>query len=196
MRREIFDKLAALIGILILSPLFIIMALAISLDSRGGVFFVQCRVGKDFQPFGLYKFRTMRPFAESGGKLTVGNNDPRITKVGVFLRKYKIDELPQLFNVLRGDMNLVGPRPEVPEYVEHYSAEQRKVLSVKPGITDYASLLYFNENEMLARSSNPKETYLKEIMPAKLELNLEYIERRSFGEDLRIIAKTVIKIFT
>jgi len=195
MLRSAFDKVAALIGILVLSPLFLVVAASIVLDSRGGVFFIQTRIGKNFKPFGLYKFRTMRPFAEREGKLTVGSNDPRITRVGSVLRKYKIDELPQLFNVLVGDMNLVGPRPEVAEYVEQYTEEQRKVLSVKPGITDYASLLYFNENEVLAKSSNPKETYLKEIMPAKLRLNLEYIERRSFREDLRIIFKTIGKIF-
>jgi len=195
MLRSAFDRVAALIGILVLSPLFIAVAIAITLDSRGGVFFIQTRIGKNSKPFGLYKFRTMRPFAEKEGKLTVGNNDPRITRVGSSLRKYKIDELPQLFNVINGTMNLVGPRPEVAEYVEHYTDEQRKVLSVKPGITDYASLLYFNENEELAKSSNPREAYLKEIMPAKLSLNMEYIERKSFGEDLRIIFKTIGKIF-
>ncbi|NEN22565.1 sugar transferase [Cryomorpha ignava] len=195
MLRSLFDKIAALLGLLVLSPFLIIIALAISIDSRGGVFFVQTRVGKDFKPFGLFKFRTMRPFAEKEGKLTIGNNDPRITTVGAILRKVKLDELPQLFNVLNGTMNLVGPRPEVLEYVEHYSEEQRKVLTVKPGITDYASLLYFNENEMLAQSENPKETYLNVIMPAKLKLNLEYIEKRSFSEDLKIIFRTVIRIF-
>ena len=196
MLRAIFDKMAALCGLLVLSPFFVIIALAIVLDSPGGVFFIQTRVGKDFKPFGLFKFRTMRPFSESEGKLTVGNNDPRITRVGIYLRKYKLDELPQLFNVVNGTMNLVGPRPEVPEYVEYYTEEQRKVLSVKPGITDYASLLYFNENEILAQSDNPKETYLKEVMPAKLKLNLEYMANKSFGEDLRIIFKTVGKIFS
>jgi|SRR5690554_1744230 len=195
MLRALFDKIAALIGLLILSPLFLIIALAIVVDSRGGVFFIQTRVGKDFKPFGLYKFRTMRPFSESEGRLTVGNNDPRITRVGIHLRKYKLDELPQLINVVNGTMNLVGPRPEVPEYVEYYTEEQRKVLSVKPGITDYASLLYFNENEILAKSNNPKETYLNEVMPAKLKLNLEYMANKSFGEDLKIIFKTIGKIF-
>lgn len=196
MIRTLFDRIAALTGLLVLSPFLIVIAIAISLDSRGGVFFVQTRVGKDFKPFGLFKFRTMRPFAEKAGKLTIGNNDPRITKVGAFLRKYKLDELPQLFNVLNGTMNLVGPRPEVPEYVEYYSKEQRKVLSVKPGITDYASLLYFNENELLAQSENPRETYITVVMPRKLKLNLEYIEKRSFGEDLRIIFKTLRRILS
>lgn len=195
MLRAIFDKIAAIFGLLVLSPLFVIIALAIVLDSRGGVFFIQTRVGKDFKLFGLFKFRTMRPFSESEGRLTVGNNDPRITRVGVYLRKYKLDEFPQLINVVNGTMNLVGPRPEVPEYVEYYTDEQRKVLSVKPGITDYASLLYFNENEVLAQSDNPKETYLKEVMPAKLKLNLKYMANKSFGEDLKIIFKTVGKIF-
>lgn len=196
MVRALFDRIAALLGLLVLSPFLIIIALVISIDSGGGVFFVQIRVGKDFKSFGLFKFRTMRPFAEKEGKLTIGNKDPRITKVGGFLRKYKIDELPQLFNVLNGTMNLVGPRPEVPEYVAHYNVEQRKVLTVRPGITDYASLLYFNESEVLAQSENPKETYLNVVMPAKLKLNLEYIEKKSFKEDLKIIFKTLRKIFS
>lgn len=196
MFRNLFDKIAAAIGLMILSPLFLVVALAILFDSKGGVFFIQTRVGKDFRPFGLFKFRTMRPDTEKAGKLTIGSKDPRITVVGAILRKYKIDELPQLFNVLIGDMNLVGPRPEVPEYVAHYTPEQRKVLSVKPGITDYASLLYFNENEVLGQSPNPLETYLNEVMPAKLKLNLEYIENRSFAEDLKIIFKTIKRIFS
>jgi|SRR5690554_2847295 len=196
MFRAIFDKIAALGGLLVLSPLFVFIALAIIFDSRGGVFFIQTRVGKNFKPFGLFKFRTMRPFSEKEGRLTVGNNDPRITRVGKYLRKYKLDELPQLFNVVNGTMNLVGPRPEVPEYVEFYTEEQRKVLSVKPGITDYASLLYFHENEVLAQSENPRETYLREVMPAKLKLNLEYMANKSFGEDLKIIFKTVLRILT
>lgn len=196
MFRNLFDKIAAAIGLIILSPLFLVVALAILFDSKGGVFFIQTRVGKDFRPFGLFKFRTMRPDTEKAGKLTIGSKDPRITGVGAILRKYKIDELPQLFNVLIGDMNLVGPRPEVPEYVAHYTPEQRKVLSVKPGITDYASLLYFNENEVLGQSPNPLETYLNEVMPAKLKLNLEYIENRSFAEDLKIIFKTIKRIFS
>lgn len=196
MFRNLFDKIASAIGLIILSPLFLVVALAILFDSKGGVFFIQTRVGKDFRPFGLFKFRTMRPDTEKAGKLTIGSKDPRITGVGAILRKYKIDELPQLFNVLIGDMNLVGPRPEVPEYVAHYTPEQRKVLSVKPGITDYASLLYFNENEVLGQSPNPLETYLNEVMPAKLKLNLEYIENRSFAEDLKIIFKTIKRIFS
>lgn len=196
MFRNLFDKIASAIGLIILSPLFLVVALAILFDSEGGVFFIQTRVGKDFRPFGLFKFRTMRPDTEKAGKLTIGSKDPRITVVGAILRKYKIDELPQLFNVLIGDMNLVGPRPEVPEYVAHYTPEQRKVLSVKPGITDYASLLYFNENEVLGQSPNPLETYLNEVMPAKLKLNLEYIENRSFAEDLKIIFKTIKRIFS
>ncbi len=195
MFRLLFDKIASLIGLAVLIPLLIIIAIAIYLDSRGGVLFVQKRVGKDFKEFGLLKFRTMHPLAEKSGKLTIGNNDPRITNIGTILRKYKLDELPQLFNVLIGDMNLVGPRPEVPEYVEQYSEEQRKVLSVKPGITDYASLLYFNENEVLAQSENPRETYLNVVMPAKLKLNLVYIANKSFGEDLKIIFKTIGRIF-
>lgn len=194
--RSGFDKLAAFLGLLILGPLLIIIALAITFDSRGGIFYIQTRIGKDFKPFGLYKFRTMRPDSESKGRLTIGKDDPRITRVGAFLRKYKLDELPQLINVLNGTMNLVGPRPEVLEYVQLYNEEQRKVLSVKPGITDYASLAYFDENELLAQSSNPRQTYIDEVMPAKLKLNLEYIENRSFGEDLRIVFRTIGRIFS
>jgi lipopolysaccharide/colanic/teichoic acid biosynthesis glycosyltransferase len=194
MAKWIFDRLASLLGILVLSPILLIAAIAVIADSRGGAFFVQTRTGKGGVPFGLFKFRTMRPHSESQGKLTIGSRDPRITSVGYVLRKYKIDELPQLINVVLGHMSLVGPRPEVPEYTDMYNADQRRVLEVKPGITDYASLLYFHESELLARSANPRKTYIEEVMPAKLRLNLEYIERRSFKEDLRIIAKTISRI--
>lgn len=196
MLRAVFDFLFSLLVILLLSPILLIIMLAVTLDSRGGVFFRQVRIGKDRKPFKLLKFRTMRPFSEKEGKITVGNDDPRITRVGRFLRKYKLDELPQLFNVLIGDMHIVGPRPEVPEYVDHYTSEQLRVLSVKPGITDYASLRYFNENELLAQSDNPKETYLHDVMPAKLKMNLEYVNYRSFAIDLKIIVKTIQRILT
>ncbi len=194
MIKAIFDRLAALIGMIILSPLLVIITLAVIIDSPGNPFFVQTRVGRKARLFGLFKFRTMKPFSEKEGTLTIGARDPRITRVGYILRKYKVDELPQLFNVLFGQMSVVGPRPEVPEYVKHYDTVQLRVLEVKPGITDYASLLYFTESEMLAQSSDPRKTYIEEIMPAKLSLNLEYIARRSFAEDMRIIGKTIQRI--
>lgn len=196
MYRAIFDIIVSTVAILVLSPFLIIIMIAIALDSRGGVFFKQVRVGKSRKNFNLLKFRTMRPFSEKEGKITVGNDDPRITPVGAFLRKYKMDELPQLFNVILGDMHLVGPRPEVPEYVAKYTAEQLRVLSVKPGITDYASLEYFNENELLAQSPNPEETYVSVVMPAKLKMNLEYVDNRNFPADVKILVKTVMRILS
>ncbi len=163
--------------------------------SRGGVFFAQKRVGKNNADFSLLKFRTMRTGSEKMGQLTIGSKDLRITKVGYFLRKFKLDELPQLINVLKGDMSLVGPRPEVRKYVELYTPEQMKVLLVRPGITDYASLKYFDENELLAKSDNPEKTYIEKIMPEKLSINLKYIEKVSLAEDIRIIFKTIGRIF-
>ncbi|MCZ4409798.1 sugar transferase [Cryomorphaceae bacterium 1068] len=194
MIKFLFDRIVALIGIIILLPLLFIIAIWVMFDSKGGAFFVQTRVGKDGQHFGLLKFRTMRPLSEKRGKLTVGSNDPRITRSGLILRKYKIDELPQLFNVLVADMSFVGPRPEVPDYVAFYNARQRKVLNVRPGITDEASLAYFNENELLSKSENPQKTYLEEIMPAKIELNLAYLKRRTFLSDIGIILRTLGRI--
>lgn len=194
MIKFLFDRIAAAAGLLILLPLLLFIAIWVMVDSPGGAFFVQTRVGKNGRPFGLIKFRTMRPLAEQGGKLTVGSHDPRITKVGLVLRKYKLDELPQLWNVLIADMSLVGPRPEVPEYVDRYTAEQRKVLAVRPGITDEASLAYFNENEILAKSTNPERAYLEVIMPAKIELNLAYLKRRNFLSDIGVILRTLRRI--
>lgn len=138
----------------------------------------------------------MRPGSESSGQITVGMRDPRITSSGIFLRKYKLDELPQLVNIMIGDMSVVGPRPEVPRYVELYSPEQRQVLNVRPGLTDYASLEYFHENEILSRAADPERSYREEIMPAKLALNLRYLQDQSLLTDLKIIARTVGKIFT
>lgn len=187
MMKRCFDIAFSLVMLLLFTPLFVLLALAISIDSRGGVFFSQERVGIGEKPFRLLKFRTMRTDAERSGQLTVGSADSRITRVGYYLRKFKVDELPQLWNVLRGDMSVVGPRPEVPRYVALYNAEQRKVLSVRPGITDYASLRYFSESDLLAASSNPEKTYIEEIMPAKLKLNLAYVNNHSLTEDLKII---------
>jgi lipopolysaccharide/colanic/teichoic acid biosynthesis glycosyltransferase len=192
--KRLFDLVFALVMLLLFSPLFLVLAVWISLDSRGGVFFGQERVGLNGSSFKLWKFRTMKPHAEKGGQLTVGSADARITKAGYFLRKFKVDELPQLWNVVLGDMSVVGPRPEVPRYVALYTPEQRAVLSIRPGITDYASLRYFEESDLLAKSVNPEETYIREIMPAKLALNLDYVRRHSLSVDLAIIIKTGLRI--
>jgi lipopolysaccharide/colanic/teichoic acid biosynthesis glycosyltransferase len=192
--KRLFDIVCSLIGILILSPFFILIILLVIVTSGFPVFYLQTRVGKNNIDFKLFKFRTMKMNADKQGLLTVGGRDPRITALGYYLRKFKLDELPQLFNVLFGSMSLVGPRPEVRKYVDLYSEEQKKVLSVKPGITDYASIDYINENELLAKSADPEQTYIKEIMPAKLDLNIKYIHDASLGTDLKIIFRTLGKI--
>jgi lipopolysaccharide/colanic/teichoic acid biosynthesis glycosyltransferase len=194
MIKRCFDIFASFIGLLLLSPFFIVIAIVILLDSRGGVFYKQVRVGKNNVDFKLFKFRSMSTGSDKKGLLTVGGRDSRITRSGYFIRKYKLDELPQLLNVLFGDMSLVGPRPEVRKYVDMYNAEQMKVLSVKPGITDYASIEYSNENELLAKSAEPEKTYIEEIMPAKLLLNQKYISEQGLLTDLKIIFKTIAKI--
>lgn len=192
--KRIADILFSLLGLLVLLPFFVVIAIVIALDSKGGVFFLQTRVGKNNIDFKLFKFRTMRVDAESKGQLTIGGRDNRITKAGYFLRKYKLDELPQLLNVLLGDMSLVGPRPEVRKYVDMYTAEQLQVLSVKPGITDYASIKYADESELLAKAENPEQFYIQTVMPDKLAINLQYIKNRSFGADIAILFKTIGKI--
>ena len=176
-----------------LSPVLIVVSVLIVLDSKGGVFYKQKRVGLNQKEFGLYKFRTMRPDSD-GVKITVGDRDPRVTNIGYYLRKYKLDELPQLLNILEGDMSVVGPRPEVKQYVDLYTQEQLRVLSVKPGLSDLATLEYVNESEILARSENPEKTYIEEIMPNKLKLNLQYIDNQSLVTDLKIIFKTFARI--
>ena len=188
------DILFSLIGLICLFPFFIFISFLIFITSKGGVFFVQLRVGKNNKDFKLYKFRTMFLNSDNKGLLTVGNNDKRITKLGYYLRKNKLDELPQLINVLNGTMSLVGPRPEVRKYVNLYNSEQKSILDVKPGITDFASIMYFNENEILSNSVNPEQTYINEIMPIKLELNKQYINEMSLLTDLKIIFKTFIKL--
>jgi lipopolysaccharide/colanic/teichoic acid biosynthesis glycosyltransferase len=193
---RLFDIIFSLIGLLILLPFFILIAVLIKLSSAGPVFFVQQRVGKGNVDFDLIKFRTMKINADKQGLLTVGGRDPRITAVGYFLRKYKLDELPQLLNVLIGDMSLVGPRPEVRKYVDLYTPEQKRVLNVRPGITDNASLEYFNENDLLARSSDPEQTYVLEIMPAKLNLNMKFINDPGLGSYFSIIFRTLGRIFS
>lgn len=194
MLKRIFDFVVSISAIFILLPFFLIISLLVVIDSKGGIFYNQKRVGKNNLDFYLHKFRTMKPDSDKKGLLTVGAKDNRITKIGYYLRKYKIDELPQLFNVLKGEMSFVGPRPEVRKYVDLYDENQKKVLSVKPGITDYASIEYINENTILGKSENPEKTYIEEIMPNKLEINLQYIEKMSFKEDIKIIFKTIFKI--
>lgn len=184
----------ALIGLILLLPFFILIALAIIVDSKGGVLYRQERIGKNRVPFSLLKFRSMATGADKKGLLTVGANDSRVTNVGLFIRKYKLDELPQLVNILIGDMSFVGPRPEVQKYVDKYSQEQLKVLQVRPGLTDYASLEYFNENELLSKSPNPEETYIQEVMPAKLKLNFKYIENQGLITDLKLIFRTIGRV--
>jgi lipopolysaccharide/colanic/teichoic acid biosynthesis glycosyltransferase len=194
--KRIFDIVSSFVALLLGMPFFLIIALFIVLSSKGGVFFVQKRVGKNNVDFNLLKFRTMKTDSESKGQITVGNKDPRITKVGYWLRKFKMDEFPQLINVIKGDMSIVGPRPEVRKYVSLYSDEQLKVLTVRPGLTDIASLEYIDENELLGKSTNPEATYINEIMPKKLELNLKYIAHQSLWLDIKLIFKTFFKILT
>lgn len=194
MIKRCFDILSSLLVLVVLSPFFLMLCLAIVIDSRGGIFFTQKRVGKNNRDFKLYKFRSMVSNAEKSGQLTVGTNDRRITKVGAFIRKYKLDEFPQLINIIKGDMSIVGPRPEVRKYVDLYNEEQKKVLSVRPGLTDYASLEYINENEILGKASDPEKVYIDEIMPAKLQLNLRYIQEQGLMTDLKIIFRTIGKI--
>jgi lipopolysaccharide/colanic/teichoic acid biosynthesis glycosyltransferase len=189
--KRLFDICFSLALILVLLPIGLVVSLWIVFDDFGSPFFVQQRVGQGGKNFGLFKFRSMRKNAESKGQLTVGMKDNRITRSGYFIRKYKIDELPQLLNVLLGEMSVVGPRPEVPKYVALYNEEQQKVLSIKPGITDFASIEYVRENELLSQSSNPEKTYIEEIMPAKLALNLKYVREQSFGTDMKIILQTI-----
>lgn len=191
--KRVFDILASGIGIIVLSPILIVIAIAIKCDSNGEILFKQKRVGMNEKTFNIFKFRTMVTDAEKLGKQITVGNDCRITKIGSFLRKYKLDELPQLFNVLLGDMSLVGPRPEVPRYVELYTDEQREVFKVRPGITDLASLKYSNENDILANIENPEEHYINVIMQDKLELNLEYIKKSNAFFDIYIIIKTILK---
>jgi len=196
MLKRLFDITMSLLGLIALFPLFLLIAFFIVLESKGGIFYLQKRVGREGCDFNLYKFRTMKTDSDKKGLLTVGSRDSRITKVGYYLRKYKIDELPQLINVLNGSMSLVGPRPEVRKYVEMYNENQKAILKVKPGITDYASIEYFNENDLLAKSDNPEKTYIEEVMPAKIELNKKYISNPTLANDFKIIIKTIGKIIS
>ncbi len=192
--KRIFDLLFSLMGILVLAPIFLAIAVWIKVDSPGSVFFRQVRVGQFGKEFRIYKFRTMVTNAEALGKQITVGEDPRITDCGRFLRKYKLDELRQLFNVLKGDMSLVGSRPEVPKYVALYTPEQLKVLELPPGITDLASIRFRNESELLAQAENPEEFYVKEIMPQKLELNKQYLAQANLIFDLYIILQTLWRL--
>lgn len=191
---RLLDIVLSLLGLLFLLPIFLILAVWIKFDSQGSIFFRQIRVGKEGRDFRIYKFRTMIVNAEKMGIITIGERDPRITNSGYFLRKYKLDELPQLINVLKGEMSFVGPRPEVRKYVEMYNQEQLKILTVKPGITDYASIEYINEDEILGKSLNPEKTYIEEIMPQKIKYNMKYINNKTVIEYFKIIFLTIIKI--
>ena len=192
--KRLFDIVFSVLGLIIISPVFILLSLIIVLDSRGGVFFRGVRVGQYGKDFKIFKFRSMVKDAEGKGKWNVGDNDKRITRFGHFLRKSKLDELPQLFNVLKGDMSLVGPRPEVRKYVELYTEKQRRVLSVRPGITDYASIEYVDENMILGQAEDADKAYVEQILPDKICYNMKYIEHRSVKEYFKIIFLTIWSI--
>ncbi|MGM9820513.1 MAG: sugar transferase [Candidatus Onthomorpha sp.] len=189
--KRLFDIVCSFLGLVFLSWLFVIVALWVGLSSKGGVFYRQRRVGRFGKDFTLWKFRSMRVNSDTKGLLTVGGRDSRITKAGVFIRKYKLDELPQLFNVLKGDMSFVGPRPEVRKYVDLYTEEQMRVLSVRPGITSPASIKYRNENDILAREDDPEKYYIDVIMQDKLAIELDYIDHQSMITDIKLIFQTI-----
>lgn len=188
--KRLFDILSSGIGLVVLSPLFAVLAIWIKADSRGPVFYRQVRVGRGNKDFRLYKFRSMRPDSDKLGLITVGGHDPRVTRSGYYIRKYKLDELPQLINVFVGDMSIVGPRPEVRKYVDMYTPGQMRVLSVRPGITSLASIRYRNENEILAASDDPDRCYIEQVMPDKLAIDLEYVDRATLWNDICLIFST------
>ncbi len=190
MVKRAFDLLASAVGLILLSPLFLVVALWIKCDSRGPVFYRQTRVGRGNVDFRLFKFRSMFVDSDKKGLLTVGGHDSRVTKSGYFIRKYKLDELPQLINVFIGDMSFVGPRPEVRRYVNLYTKEQLHVLDVRPGITDRASVKYRNENDLLAKASDPEEYYINVIMQDKLAINLDYVANHTLLSDISLIFST------
>lgn len=188
--KRFFDIVASLLGLIVLSPLLLVVAIWVKMDSEGPVFFRQVRVGRYNKDFRIFKFRSMRVGSDKGSQVTIGGRDPRVTRSGYFIRKFKIDELPQLINVLVGDMSLVGPRPEVRHYVDYWTPEQMRVLDVRPGITDPASIRFRNENELLAKAKNPEKYYVEVIMPQKIKLYLEYVNQASFWYDLKLILQT------
>ena len=192
--KRIFDLFFSLALLLLLLPMLIFFGLIISVTSKGGIFFKQQRVGKDQQPFWLIKFRTMHPDSEKFGLITVGDRDPRVTAVGKFLRKTKLDELPQIINILKGEMSFVGPRPEVPKYISYYEEQYLEILKVRPGLTDLASLQYIEESRLLGESHDPERTYIEEVLPAKLDLQLRYVLDNSLALDVKILIQTALKI--
>jgi len=193
--KRVLDIAVSLTGLICLLPLMLWVGLLIKLDSAGPIFFKQERLGRGFRPFRILKFRTMIVDAQSKGKLITSAEDPRVTRIGRTLRKLKVDELPQLINVLKGDMSLVGPRPEVPRYVRAFRTDYEEILKVRPGITDLASLKYRNEEALLGGFDDPEEEYVKRVLPDKIKLAKDYLERSSFYFDLRLILKTVMKLF-
>lgn len=188
--KRFFDVIASGLGLIVLSPLFLILAIWIKLDSKGPVFYRQVRVGRYNKDFRIFKFRSMRVGADKGSLVTIGGRDPRVTRSGYWIRKFKLDELPQLINVFIGDMSLVGPRPEVRHYANYWSQEQMHVLDVRPGITDPASIKFRNENELMEKADNPEKYYIEVIMQDKMKLYLEYVEKHSFFYDIALIFKT------
>ena len=194
MMKRLFDIVASGLGLIVLSPLFLILAIWIKLDSKGPVFYRQVRVGYKNKDFRIFKFRSMRVGADKGSLVTIGGRDPRVTKSGYWIRKFKLDELPQLINVFIGDMSLVGPRPEVRHYVDYWTPDQMHVLDVRPGITDPASIKFRNENELMEKAEDPEKYYIEVIMQEKIKLYLEYVEKHSFWYDLGLIFKTFFVI--
>lgn len=194
--KRIFDIIASGLGLIILSPLFLILAIWIKCDSKGPVFYRQVRVGKNNKDFRIFKFRSMRVGSDKGSLVTIGGRDPRVTRSGYFIRKFKLDEFPQLINVFVGDMSLVGPRPEVRHYVDYWTPEQMRVLDVRPGITDPASIKFRNENELLEQAEDPEKYYIEVIMQEKLKLYLEYVQNHSFWSDIKLIFQTFKVIVT
>lgn len=194
MIKRSFDIIFSFLGLLFLFPLLLIIALLIKLESKGTIFYLQVRVGKQNKDFKIYKFRTMFIGSDKKGLLTIGDRDPRVTKIGYILRKYKLDELPQLINVIIGNMSFVGPRPEVRKYINYYTKEDLIILTVKPGITDYASIYFRNEVELLKAAESPEKLYIESILPKKIELNKKYINNNNLGVDLKIIFKTILTI--
>lgn len=188
--KRTFDIIASGLGLIVLSPLFLVLAIWIKLDSKGPVFYRQVRVGYKNKDFRIFKFRSMRVGSDKGSLVTIGGHDPRVTRSGYFIRKFKFDELPQLINVFLGDMSLVGPRPEVRHYVDYWTPEQMHVLDVRPGITDPASIKFRNENELMEQAENPEKYYIEVIMQEKIKLYLEYVEKHSFFYDIALIFKT------
>jgi len=195
MMKRAFDIIVSFLGLVVLCPLVLLVAGAIKLDSRGPIFFRQERIGRGFRPFFIFKFRTMAQDSIARGQSITVGDDPRITRVGWFLRKAKIDELPQLINVLRGEMTFVGPRPEVPQYVKLFRQDYEEILKVRPGITDLASIKYCDEAAILGQCENPEEEYVTHVLPDKISLGKEYIRQSSLLFDLTVIFKTLLKVF-